>query len=141
MNEERIIENYHALEDRLRGVYGDADYVLHELAHFVVLFRRAPRMSKREVEDMQMVLDDMPCGFAQLHELRVIKLQRLVLGYAVKPILKQVMWGIREAAEERARGQKDIVASVTRGLRLLRGIKVSPRLVAAYRRAIKRFSR
>jgi hypothetical protein len=138
VNPENIARNYHKLEPR--NGYGDADYALHELAHFVVLFRRAPRMSKDEIQDMQMVLDDMPCGFAQLHELRVIKLQSIVLRCAAKPILKQVMWGIYDAAAERKRGQKDIVTSLSKGMKLMGRIKVSPRLVAAYKHTIERFS-
>jgi hypothetical protein len=140
LNADNIVVNYNRIDPDGRGGHGDIDYCLHEMAHFVVLFRRAPRKSKDDIQDMQFVLDDMPCGFAQLHELRTIKLQSIVLRCAAKPILKQVIWGIYDVAAERKRGQKDIVTSVTKAMRLMRDMDVSPRLVNAYRRAIERFS-
>lgn len=140
MNVENIVKNYNAIDPEGRRGQGDIDYCLHEMAHFVVLFRRAPRMSKDETQDMQFVLDELPCGRAQLHELRVIKLQSLVHHGSRKRAMQQVMWGIREAAETRQRGQKDIVTSMTKALHLLRDIHVSPRLENAYRHAIERFS-
>lgn len=138
MNYDNLTSNFNKV-DPGRG-FGDPDYALHELAHFVVLFRRAPRMRKQEFEDMAECLDVMTCGHAQLHELRVLKLEQLVVGDTAMNLLNSVWSGIHEAAYACERGQKDIVTSKTKALRLMKDIKVSPRLVQAYRRVIARFS-
>ena len=140
MNIENIVKNYNAIDPEGRRGQGDIDYCLHEIAHFVVIFRRAPRVHKGDPHEMQLYLDELPCGLAQLHELRVIKLQHLVQRTSRLYMLRQVMWGIREVAETRKRGQRDIVTSETLALRMMRDIKVSPRLVRAFRHAIERFS-
>jgi hypothetical protein len=119
---------------------GDYEYAVHELAHFVVLFRRVPRRSEVEFEDMQMVLDTMTCGRAQLHELRVLKLQNIVLKMPMKALLESVWSGILNAGYQLNRGQKEIVTSMSKGLRLMRDIEVSPRLVAAYKHTLEKFS-
>lgn len=137
MNEANIVTNYNKI-DVSRGT-GDLDYVLHELAHFVVLFRRAPRFTKDDPQDMELVLENMSCGLAQLHELRVIKLQHTVLGTPAKTILKSVWWGICDVADDPISG-RNIVTSQTKAIRLMRGMCVSPRLVTTYRHAIEKFS-
>lgn len=135
----KLTATYNTLEERAFG-RGDADYVLHELSHYVVLFRRAPCVVKSELYMMQCALDMMTCGQAQLHELRAVKLHAVTLGVAAKPILAQVMWGIFDAAANKERGQIDVVTSLTKGMNLMRDMHISPRLVRAYRLAILRFA-
>ena len=138
MNETNLTINFGKVDPQ-RGT-GNYDYAVHELAHFVVLFRRVPRRSKLEFEDMQMVLDVMTCGRAQLHELRVLKLEHVVLKMPMNRLLESVWTGILDAGYQLNRGQKEIVTSMSKGLRLMRHIEVSPRLVATYRRTLERFS-
>jgi hypothetical protein len=139
MNETNLTINFGKVDPQRNGI-GDYEYAVHELAHFVVLFRRAPRKSKLEFEDMQMVLDTMTCGRAQLHELRVLKLEHTVLKMPMKTLLESVWTGILDAGYQLNRGQKEIVTSVSKGLRLMRDIEVSPRLVATYRHTLEKFS-
>lgn len=139
INDNNLVTNYNKMEP-VNG--GGIDYCLHELAHFVVLFKRAPQILTSERVFMQKQFDAMTCGRAQLHELRVIKLQHEVLGTSSRSILKSVMSGIREAAYfiEPKNSQKDIVTSEAAGMRLIKDIHISPRLISVYEFAIERFS-
>jgi hypothetical protein len=60
------------LDDRSTS---DGDYVFHEVAHFIVLFRRRPRTKF----DFSYLISDtigmFPIGIAQVHEMRTIALQ------------------------------------------------------------------
>lgn len=84
INDNNLVTNYNKMEP-VNG--GGIDYCLHELAHFVVLFKRAPQILTSERVFMQKQFDAMTCGRAQLHELRVIKLQHEVLGTSSRSIL------------------------------------------------------
>lgn len=119
INDNNLVTNYNKMEP-VNG--GGIDYCLHELAHFVVLFKRAPQILTSERVFMQ-----------KQHE---------VLGTSSRSILKSVMSGIREAAYfiEPKNSQKDIVTSEAAGMRLIKDIHISPRLISVYEFAIERFS-
>ena len=135
--ETRIAENYFKIDSQRSGAHGL--YALHELAHFVVLFRRPPQLLKAEIEDMNQCLDTMSPGRAQVHELRVIKLQHDVLGVSIESVLCSVWFGIQEAGEQ-VRRDRVVVPTKASALRRIRSTTVSPRLHHAYRRTIQRFS-
>jgi len=139
MNETNLVINFNRI-DTQRGSSGDLDYCLHELAHYVVLFRKPPCKRKDDIEDMNMCLETMTCGRAQLHELRVIRLQFDVLKIPLVPLINSVWWGIEDAGYQSEGQQKSIVTSKAMALRRIKAITVSPRLMRAYSRTIERFS-
>lgn len=64
---------------KVSGEDADADYALHELAHFIVLFRRLPRRRK----DWWLItatIDKMPLGKTPFHEMRTVALQHVGLS-------------------------------------------------------------
>lgn len=118
----------------------DSDLVYHELAHFMVLFRRVWQ-GRRDARRMQDQLDRMSLGHAQLHELRVVKVQYLAyraLGW--RPRLDRVVglsWpGVRDANMERS--GRDLVRSETHMKHLVQAIVPSKSLVRAYTRELQR---
>ena len=84
------------------GFSGDADYVCHELAHFVLRYGKLPRR-RADWRRMDRELWKQPVGRAQLHELRVLTLQGLAyieLGWKLSwKRLVGLSWpGLDEAA-------------------------------------------
>ena len=88
--------------DKRFGFSGDADYICHELAHFVLRYGKLPGR-RGDWRRMERVLWKQPAGRAQLHELRVLALQGLAyieLGWKLSwKRLVGLSWpGLDEAA-------------------------------------------
>lgn len=132
----QVLEARYHLIDNQPGL-GDVNYVIHELAHYAVLFRRIPT-TKADVQDMQQCLDVMPCGRAQLHELRVMKLEHLSCGIAMPQRIAQTWFGIVDAVST-CTGGRNLVTSKTNALRRMRAMHVSPLLVTLHRKALETF--
>ena len=67
------------------GVSGDANYICHELAHFVMCYRTIPRY-RRDWYVLERLLEERKIGRAQVHEMRTLALQGLAyiqLGWRV----------------------------------------------------------
>lgn len=84
------------------GVLGDADFLYHELAHFVLRYGRAPRC-RRDWRTMDRELFEQTVGRAQVHELRALALQGcayIKLGWKLswKRLVGMSWRGLHEAA-------------------------------------------
>lgn len=89
--------------ERRFGFSGDADYLCHELAHFILRYGKLPRR-RADWRRMDRELSEQPVGRAQLHELRVLALQGLTyieLGWKLSwKRLVGLSWpGLDEAAQ------------------------------------------
>lgn len=96
---DRAVAKYNAKIDQA----GDSNFVYHELAHHVVLFRRVPRRAK-DWRRIERAIDPMTIGRAQVHELRTLAL--LFVAYehlSWRPTIKQLVelswFGLVEAKE------------------------------------------
>lgn len=84
---DHAIEKYNAKIDQA----GDSNFVYHELAHHVVLYRRVPRRA-RDWRRIERTIDPMTLGHAQTNELRTLALQFVAyeqLGW--RPSIKQLV--------------------------------------------------
>jgi hypothetical protein len=120
---------------------GDYDFVLHEIAHFALLYRRAPK-KRLDWKRMQQRLDKMPCGRAQVHECRALRLeqvacQQLKLRFSLQRSLEQVWSGIRDVVDLAPGEGTDIVASKRKALILTQAFVPSKRAVNVYIRTIR----
>jgi hypothetical protein len=83
---------------------GDADFIYHELAHFVLRYGKAPRWRK-DWRALDQELNKQPVGRAQVHELRVLALQGcayLQLGWRLSwKRLVRLSWGGLDEATRR----------------------------------------
>ena len=135
--------------DKRFGFSGDADYICHELAHFVLRYGKFPRR-RADWRRMDRELWEQSVGCAQLHELRVIALQGLAyieLGWKLSwKRLVGLSWaGLDEAArrngpESYLRGVPVVTTerAAREAVMDYRG-DVSRRKVALLARAITRF--
>lgn len=114
---------------RACGLFVDADYGLHEIAHHIILFRRPPHR-RRDWRAIEKVIDSMPVGIAQIHEMRTLALQYVAqneMGWRTS--LRGLVWpswfGLEDAlcdsrSEGGARGGYAVVRSVHAALRYTR---------------------
>jgi hypothetical protein len=84
------------------GTVGDADFIYHELAHFVLRYGKVP-CYRRDWRAMDRELDRQTVGRAQIHEMRVLALQGcayLQLGWKLswKRLVRLSWGGLDEAA-------------------------------------------
>lgn len=135
--------------DKRFGFSGDADYLCHELAHFILRYGKLPRR-RADWRRMDRELGNQTVGRAQLHELRVLALQGLAyieLGWKLswKRLVGLSWGGLDEAArrngpESYLRGAP--VVTTERAARkgvLSHRVEVSRRKVALLARAIESF--
>ena len=132
-----IAENYSRID--YQGCDVCLEYARHEIAHFVVLFGRIPK-TKADTQDMGEVLDNMTCGRAQRHELRVIRLEADDGSCELRDVLELVWSSMCDVAEERRKGQKVTVPTIESGLIQMRAMYLSPRLIRTYRAALTYFA-
>jgi hypothetical protein len=125
---------------------GDADFIYHELAHFILRYGKAPRRRK-DWRRMERELDRQTCGRAQVHELRVLALQGLAylqLGWKLSwKRLVSLSWpGLDEVArangrESYLRGSPVVTTERAARRKVLRyAASVSPKKVHLLARAI-----
>jgi hypothetical protein len=96
---DRAVDRYNAKIDQA----GDSNYVYHELAHHIVLFRRVPRRAI-DWQRIERAIDPMTIGRAQVHELRTLALQFVAyehLGWQprVNELVELSWFGLVEAKE------------------------------------------
>lgn len=88
--------------DKRFGFSGDANYLCHEMAHFILRYGKLPSR-RADWRRMDRELGNQPVGHAQLHELRVLALQGLAyieLGWRIswKRLVNLSWGGLDEAA-------------------------------------------
>lgn len=141
---ERIAERY----AKASGEPGaDADYALHELAHFLLLFRRLPT-KRSDWRSISPTIERFSPGRSQLHELRTLALEYIggkVMGW--RPSLARLVevgwWGVQDVvAPWSLRPWKSLVRSRTHMLTLTWGFveKVSPRNLSMYIGTVRAWS-
>lgn len=122
---------------------GDAAFAMHELAHFVLLYRRQPR-DKRDSVRMNLRLAKLGNAHAQLHEIHTLALEHAAynqLGWRMSLArLVTTSWGgIEDPYNTGYNGQRHgtiVVKSKTHALRLARETRVNPVLVTRLARLI-----
>jgi hypothetical protein len=122
--------------DKRFGFSGDADYICHELAHFVLRYGKLPRR-RADWRRMDRELWKQPVGRAQLHELHALALQGLAyieLNWRLswKRLVKLSWGGLDEAA--RRNGPE----SYLRGLPVVTTERGARAAVRAYRGDVSR---
>lgn len=134
-----LVTNYN-LCDIQRG-FGGLDYCRHELAHYVVLFRRARlNMRKSVTRDMHEVLDwltEAYPGRSQLHEIRTIALVCAVIGTNVDYAVGLSWTGIEDVG---CAMKRSLVTSKSNAVKRVRATYLSPRLITAFKRTIEWFA-
>ena len=127
---ERISARFHETYETGQG-HGDSDYAMHELAHCVLVLGRRPR-DKRCMRTVQRVLNALPTGRAQIHELRAIRLQHEAyrfcgLASSLHRHLELTWGGLQDVVYEADRGGRPIVKTKAHALRVMRAFKPSSR--------------
>jgi hypothetical protein len=132
--------------DTSRGT-GNVEYCLHELAHYVVVFGKQMPKTKQEAYNLQVHLDNLgnrSCARSQLHELRVLELQHIVLGRERKALIESSWPGIRDVwanVGHPVPRQRDAVPTRARAEWIMKRMLVSKRLVKAYKQSLEAFSK
>jgi len=133
---------------------GDADYALHELAHFILLFRRVPRR-RRDWTSIETTINKSSPGRSQLHELRALALECAgwrALGWktSLERIVKMGWYNVNDLAEDTLNDLKghpsrkrwtSLVRSRSHMMRLTKDFigEVSPRNLALWTNTVRRW--
>ena len=118
----------------------DIEYICHELAHFVLLFKRKPK-GCADFDSMDRILERMTKGRSQLHELHVIAIQRAVqstLGLSLHTysILTRSYDGIKDVADSRSRRGKPIIRSFSQAKSKMLSIRPSVKACEVFRQTL-----
>lgn len=136
----------HALARRLNerysldALHGDLDFVVHELAHFAMLFGRLIR-GTADLRKMQRRLDEMSVGYSQIHELRTLALQLAVqpeLGIEIcfRRMLDRTMTSLNYAVYDQA-GGRPVIRSKAQARRVIERFKPGEKPRAAFAAMLK----
>lgn len=127
---ERLAARFHKIYDAGAG-HGDSDYAMHELAHCVLILGRHPH-GRHDMRDVQLVLDTLTTGRAQIHELRTIRLQHEAYRVAgltsnLRRHLDLTWSGLEDVVHETERSGARVIKTETHALRIARAFKPSRR--------------